>query len=228
MDADAAGNIVEGTLFVFEIEAKILFDPGSTQSFLSPIFAKLIDVPASELEFILTVTTPVGKQVLCSTYYHSCTVKIGDVIIPADLILLDMHGFDVILGMDWLSGHHATMDCFNKTISFKLHRTSLEVEFHGEKRVSQASVISTLSAVKLLRSGCEGFIAFITEDKQSHGVEQIPVVCKFPYVFPEEIPGLPPVREVEFTIELMPGTTPISIASYRMAPVELSELKLQL
>ena len=73
----------------------------------------------------------------------------------------------------------------------------------------------------------KGFIEFITEDKQSQGVEQIPVVCEFPEVFPEEIPGLPSVKEVEFTIELMPGTTPISIAPYRMAPAELGELKLQ-
>ena len=59
-------------------------------------------------------------------------------------------------------------------------------------------------------------------------MEQIPVVCKFPDVFSEEILGLPPVKEVEFTIELMPGTAPISIALYRMAPAELGELKLQL
>ena len=189
------------------------------------MFVKLIDVPTSELEFILTVTTPVGKQVVCTTYYPSCTVKIGDVTFPVDLILLDMHDFDVIIGMDWLSGHYATMDCFNKTISFELDGTSPEVEFHGEKRVPQASVISALSAVKLLTSGCKGFIAFIIKDKQSQGVEQIPIVCEFPDVFPEEIPGLPPVREVEFTIELMPGTTPISIAPYRMAPRELGELK---
>ena len=87
-------------------------------------------------------------------------------------------------------------------------------------------MISALLAIKLLRSGCEGFIAFITKDKQSQGVEQIPVVYEFPYVFPEEIPGLLPIREVEFTIELMPGPTPISIALYRMARAELGELKL--
>ena len=87
MDADAAGNVVEGTLFVCGIEAKKLFDPGSMHFFLSPMFAKMIDVPASELEFILTVTTLVGKQVVYSTYYPSCTVKIGDVTFSADLIL---------------------------------------------------------------------------------------------------------------------------------------------
>lgn len=58
-----------------------------------------------------------------------------------------------------------------------------------------------------LKVGCEGYIAFITEDMWSKGVEEIPVVCEFPYVFPDEIPGLPPVREIDFTIELVPGKT---------------------
>ena len=68
------------------------------------------------------------------------------------------------------------MDCFNQIISFKLDELSSKVKFHGEKTVPQASIVSALSAVKLLKSGCEGFIAFITEDKQSQGVGQIPVV----------------------------------------------------
>lgn len=78
-----------------------------------------------------------------------------------------------------------------------------------------------------MQSGCEAYMAFITEDKHSQGVEDIPFVCEFSDVFPEEILGLPPIREVEFTIELLPGTTLISIAPYRMAPAELGELKLQ-
>ena len=89
-------------------------------------------------------------------------------------------------------------------------------------------IISALKAGRMVNSGCEAFIAFIMEDKRSQGVEEIPVVCEFPDVFPEEISGFPPIREVEFTIELLQGTTPISIAPYRMAPAKLDELKLQL
>ena len=90
------------------------------------------------------------------------------------------------------------------------------------------SVISALRVDKLIRSGCEGYVAFITEDKLSKAVEDILVVCEFPDVFPEEIHGLPPVREIDFTIELVPGTAPISKAPYRMAPAKLKELKVQL
>ena len=72
-----------------------------------------------------------------------------------------------------------------------------------------------------MSSGCEAYIVFIMEDKWSQGEEDIPIVSEFLDVFPEETPGLPPIREVEFTIELLPGTTPVSIAPYRMASAEL-------
>ena len=103
--------MVEGTILVCEIKARILFDPGSTHSFPSPKFSKLIDVPVKDLDYILTVATLVGKQVVCRTFYPSCAIKIGEVVLPANLILLEMYDFDVILRMDWLAGYHATMDC---------------------------------------------------------------------------------------------------------------------
>ena len=86
-DAEAADNLVEGTLLVCGFEAKILFDTGSTHSFMSPNFSKLIDMPARGLEYVLTVSTPVGKQLVCRKYYPRCAIKIGDVELPANLIL---------------------------------------------------------------------------------------------------------------------------------------------
>ncbi|WP_142351208.1 hypothetical protein, partial [Bacillus thuringiensis] len=88
------------------------------------------------------------------------------------------------------------------------------------------AVISAMLAQKYVRKGCEAYLAYVLDDKESEKKpESLPVVCEYPDVFPEELPGLPPVREVEFGIELVPGTTPISIAPYRMAPTELKELK---
>jgi hypothetical protein len=120
VDAEVAGDVVEGKLLICGVEAQILFDPGSTYLFLSPTFAKMIDAPHSKLDSILIVTTPVGKQVVCRTYYPNCSVLLGDVNLPTNLIVLDMHDFDIILGMDWLETCHATMDCFSKTITFRL------------------------------------------------------------------------------------------------------------
>ena len=166
-DAEAADNVVEGALLVCGIEARILFDLGSTHFFLSLKFSKLIDVPAREIEFVLTVSTPVGKQVVCRTFYPSCAVKIGEVVLSANLISLEMYDFDIILGMDWLVGFHAMMDCFHKTLTFKFKETPVEVLFQGERSNPRSGFISVMKADRLLKSGCEGYLAFITEDKWS-------------------------------------------------------------
>ncbi|BBG96968.1 transposable element gene [Prunus dulcis] len=86
-----------------------------------------------------------------------------------------------------------------------------------------------MTAKWLLRKGCSGYLAHVI-DTRDHGLklEDIPVVQEFPDVFPEDLPGLPHHREIEFTIELVRRTNPISQAPYRMAPVELKELKIQL
>ncbi|KAJ8617823.1 hypothetical protein MRB53_014009 [Persea americana] len=120
------------------------------------------------------------------------------------------------------------MNCFSKTITFKLKGEQANLLIQGSKKKNQVGIISALKADRMVNSGYEAFIVFIMEDKRSQGAEEIPIVREFLDVFPEEIPGLPPIREVEFTIELLPETAPISIAPYKMGPVELGELKLQL
>ena len=113
------------------------------------------------------------------------------------------------------------MDCFEKTVRLAIDCSDDTVEFVGERRPPSTRMISAPKAERMMKAGCEGYIAFISEDKKSKGVEEIPVVCEFPDVFPDEIPGLPPVREIDFSIELSPSTTPISKAPYRMAPAKL-------
>ena len=120
------------------------------------------------------------------------------------------------------------MDCFEKTVKLAIDGSNDTVEFVGERRPPSTRMISALKAERMMKAGCEGYIAFISEDKKSKGVEEIRVVCEFPDVFPDEILGLPLVKEIDFTIELAPGTTPISKAPYHMAPAELRELKTQL
>ncbi|XP_074364525.1 uncharacterized protein LOC141705502 [Apium graveolens] len=90
-------------------------------------------------------------------------------------------------------------------------------------------LISALKASKLLSKGCDGYLAFVKDtSKDEPSIEDYPAVREYEDVFPDELPGLPPHREVEFTIELVPGAEPISKAPYRMAPLELQELKEQL
>ena len=92
-----------------------------------------------------------------------------------------------------------------------------------------SNVIYAMQARRFLRKGCEAFLAFVLDSKRGHvNLEDIPVIKEFSYVFPGELPGLPLEREVDLSIEVLPGTTPISKAPYRMAPTEQKELKTQL
>ncbi|KAB2607658.1 S ribonuclease [Pyrus ussuriensis x Pyrus communis] len=147
---------------------------------------------------------------------------------PADLIPLDIVAFDVILGADWLHPNRANIDCYGKVVTFR--RPGLPVvTFVGEQSGVRHGVISALRAKKLLSKGCHGYLAHVVLDEAVPSrIEDVRVVKHFPDVFPEDLPGLPPDREVEFTIELLPGTNPISLTPYRMAPAELRELKVQL
>ena len=90
-------------------------------------------------------------------------------------------------------------------------------------------MIFAMKIWKYVKKGCEAYLAYVLDSKMNDKkVESMPVICEFSNVFPEELPGLLPIREVEFGIELVPGTTPILIAPYRMALIELKELKSQL
>jgi hypothetical protein len=133
--------------------------------------------------------------------------------------------FDVILGMDWLHRHNAKLECRLKEVTLR-QSDGKEVVMYG---ISNAlhNHISFMQAKRLIRKGCEAYLIYAL-DKKELKVEDIETVCDFPDVFPDKLPGLPPDREVEFAIDVVPGSAPISIAPYRMAPVELKELKKQL
>ena len=146
----------------------------------------------------------------------------------ADLILIDLKGFDVIIGMDWLASNYASMDCFYKEVIFRIPGLPVVV-FYEERRRAPLGLIFVISARCLLQKGCKGNLAHVVDTRSSEvRLEDVPVVRDFLDVFPDDLPGLPPEREIDFPIDLVPGTTSISLPPYRMAPAELKELKTQL
>nr|GFB56536.1 putative reverse transcriptase domain, aspartic peptidase domain protein [Tanacetum cinerariifolium] len=127
--------------------------------------------------------------------------------------------------MDWLTKHHATIDCRSYQVIFgDIHAP--EFIYHGSLPGKSMQIISALQARTLLSHGCEGFLATIHDmTLEVPSIHDQPIVSEFLDVFPDELPGIPPVREVKFNIELIPGAEPISKAPYRMVAVELKELK---
>ena len=139
-----------------------------------------------------------------------------------------MRDFDVVLSMDWLSCHRATLDCYKKEV--KLHRPGkLEEKCKGIHRELFSSMIFSMAVQRMLHKGCQGYLAYVVEiGNEGTLVDEILVVREFLDVFPYDIARLAPDRELEFTIDLIPGIEPISIPFYRMAPAKLRELKAQL
>ncbi|GKA67764.1 putative reverse transcriptase domain-containing protein [Tanacetum coccineum] len=174
------------------------------------------------------ISTPMKNHMLIDHEYVNCPLRFDDRIRPANLLPIHMLDFDVILGMDWLASHRATIDCYARTVIFGNVRQP-EFVYHGSSPLKSVKLISAMKARTLISHGCQGFLASVMDiSLESPNIENLSVVREFADVFPDELPGLPPAREIEFGIELIPGAEPISKAPYRMAPVELKELKEQL
>ncbi|XP_050238193.1 uncharacterized protein LOC126687680 [Mercurialis annua] len=204
------------------------FDAGATHSFVSSSFAAKLGVTPSRLLEPLSVSTPLSDCVVVDVVYPSCSVIIHGRDLRADLIVLDVLSFDVILGMDWLSRHFASIDCRGKSVLFGIPGET-PFSFQGEKTETPKNLISAIKAKRMMGKGCQAFLAVVRDLEGGCGdVHSVPIVNEFTDVFPEELPGLPPDRDIEFCIDVAPGTAPISIPPYRMAPAELKELKKQL
>ena len=120
------------------------------------------------------------------------------------------------------------VDCRMKRVTLRTS-SGEEVTFIDERSNSLSNVISATTARTMVRKGCEAYLAYVIDTKRAESsLLDIPTVCDYPDVFPEELPGLPPQREIEFVINVVQGATSASITPYRMAPLELKELKLQL
>jgi len=205
-----------------------LFDPGSDRSYIRDDLTAILDYPISHLSPGIIVHTPLGEHLIRNSVFLGCQLKIKDVILEAELIPLPLIDLDVILGMDWLSSHHAILDCHEKLVIFRRPGFS-ELVFEGKLQTRSLSFISMLTAHKLMRKGCEAFLAFVIDTSLSETkLDDIPIVNEFPDVFPEDLPGQPPNREIDFSIDVLSRITPISITPSRMSPAELKELQTQL
>ncbi|KAM1302325.1 hypothetical protein ACFX2H_013265 [Malus domestica] len=227
-DAQNHPDLIMGTLNILGHFARVLIDCGATHSVISHTFAQMTQPNPTPLGFDLEFAMPRGDKCYVDNVYPGCPVMVDGVVMPANLIPLDIMDFDVILGADWLHCNRAHIDCYEKSVTF--YRPGLpEVTFMGERSGVRHGVISAMRANKLLSKGCQGYLAHVVlNDVVPNSVEEVGVVRHYPDVFPDDLPRLPPDRDVEFSIDLLPCTDPISLTPYRIAPAELRELKIHL
>ncbi|XP_070046426.1 uncharacterized protein [Nicotiana tomentosiformis] len=143
-------------------DASVLFDLGSTYSYVSSYFASYMVVSCDSLSASVCVSTPVGGSVVVDHIYLSCVVIIGSLETSVDLILLDMVDFDVIFGMDWLSLYHAILDCHAKTVILAIPGLT-RLEWKGTLGHSTSRVISNMNAQRMVEKGCLAYLAYIRD-----------------------------------------------------------------
>uniref|UniRef100_A0A251RRD4 RNA-directed DNA polymerase n=1 Tax=Helianthus annuus TaxID=4232 RepID=A0A251RRD4_HELAN len=188
----------------------------------------LLRVSRTKLGKPLTVEVASGNPVVLDSVLRNCQLNLNDHLFPIDLTPMQLGSFDIIVGMDWLAKHHAEVVCFEKIVRVPLS-SGKTLQVRGKKPASSLKLMSCTQARKYLRKNYVAFLAHVTADKgKGKSIQDIPVVRDYQELFPEELPGLPPARQVEFRIDLVPGANPIARAPYRLAPSEMQELSKQL
>jgi hypothetical protein len=197
-------DAVYGTFQLNDFSALVLFYTGASHSFISRVFVDKNNIPTRTIDRPIKISSPRGELVV-AFWCRDLTLGIGKYQFPAHIIVLESQGLDVILGMDWMTTFEGVIDIAKRTITLttpeKKHiRFKSTFELKGSK-------VNSLKGVSM---------------------DEVPIVKEYPDVFPEELPGMPPDRDVEFIIYLMPRTGPIAKRPYKMDIEELKELKKQL
>ncbi|GJR63444.1 reverse transcriptase domain-containing protein [Tanacetum coccineum] len=201
-------NIVTGTFTLNDHFATTLFDSGADYSFVSTTFISLLGLEPNDLSFRYEIEIASGQLVEIDKVIKGCKLEIEGHVFDIDLIPFGHGSFDMIIGMDWLSNYKAEIICHEKVVRIPLPDGKVLIVV-GER--PEEKVILLMSAK--------------ASDKKQ---EEIFVVRDFPKVFPDDLSGLPPIQEIEFRIELIPGATPVAKSPYRLAPLEMEELSGQL
>ncbi|GJY19701.1 putative reverse transcriptase domain-containing protein [Tanacetum coccineum] len=197
-------NVVTGTFLLNNRYASVLFDTGVDRSFVSTAFSSQIDITPTALDHYYDVELADGRIIRLNTILRGCTLNLLNHPFNIDLMPVELGSFDAIIGMDCNQGHEAC-----------LH------------------IISYTKTQEYMLKGCPVFLANVntkeTKDKsEKKRLEDVPIVRDFPDVFPEDLLGLPPTRQVEFQIDLIPGAAHVARAPYRLTPSEMKELSEQL
>ena len=215
VEVTGSDNLVMGYCMIVGVKFCVLYDSGVTHSFVSDACVKLLDLPVCKLQCELVVSTPTSGLVRMSSLCIRCPVEVEGRRYRVNLICLPLQELEVILGMDWLSANHILIDCREKRLLFP---DSEEPE-----------LVSSQGVMKEMQEGAQCFIIFTHLKVEKEEITSvIPVVHEFEDVFQEEVSRLPPSREVEFLIDLVPGIGLVSMAPHRMAPTKLVELKSQI
>jgi hypothetical protein len=194
-----------GIFLVFNQPALILFDSGASHGFISQKFSAKCQQPFYHTKESFMIATPGGK-IATNQLNQSVPISLGSKIFKTTLLILGLEGMDIILGADWMTQHRVVLDVAARALEIR-SPTFGDLALYLPSQDSSRSCAFAMIELPL---------------------KKIPMVYEYAIVFPDELIGMPPDRDIEFAIKLQPGMTPISKRPYRMPPAELAELKKQL
>ncbi|XP_070039360.1 uncharacterized protein [Nicotiana tomentosiformis] len=225
-EAIASDSVITYIVSVCRRDASVL--SSFTYSYVSYYFDPYLGISHDFLSSPIYVSMLVGGSIIVDRVYRSCLVVLGGFETRGDLLLLSIVDFDVILGMDWFSPYHVILGCHAKTVMLAMPGFP-RLEWMGTLDYVLSRVVSFLKAHRMVGKGCDAYLAFVRDvSVYTPTVKLVPVVRDYPNVFLGDLPGMLPIRDIDFGFVMFPGTQPISIPPYRMVPTELKELKEQL
>ncbi|GJT09374.1 putative reverse transcriptase domain-containing protein, partial [Tanacetum coccineum] len=234
-DANPDSNVVTGTFLLNNHYVYVLFDSGADRSFVSTTFSTLLDITPNTLDVSYVVELADGRISKTNTVLRGCTLELLGHPFNIDLMPVELGSFEVIIGMDWLANHQAVIVCDEKIVRIPYGDEVLIVQGDrsGKGKKSKLNIILCTKTQKYIKKCCPNFLAQVTkketEDKsEEKRLKDVPTVRDILEVFPEDFLGLPPTRQVEFQIDLVPSAAPVARAPYRLAPSKLQELSTQL
>ncbi|XP_010667518.2 uncharacterized protein LOC104884540 [Beta vulgaris subsp. vulgaris] len=205
-DADVHPDVISGTFLVNSVPASVLFDSGASVSCVSNSFAKKANLTSSSPIRTL-ISLPSGENYPCLAEHCGVPISVLGIDLPADLKAFSMVEFDVILGMDWLLKYRAQIHCRDQKVTLR-SPCGKRLSCSGVVLKKGVKIVSALKMPRLRQKGEQVFLCMVKDLTQEANLKDIPVVREYPDVFPDELPGIPPEREVEFSIDLTPGTDP--------------------
>ncbi|XP_070015581.1 uncharacterized protein [Nicotiana sylvestris] len=201
--AEALTDVVTGILSVQSHDMYALIDPGFTLSYITPFVAIEFGIQQEQLHEPFSVSTPVGEPITVARVYRGCVVIVRGRDTMADLIELGMVYFDIIMVMDWLYSCFSKLDCRTRTMRLEFPNEPV-VEWKRDNVVLKGRFISYYKATKMIKKGCiYHLVQVIDTDAEAPSLESVLVVNEFSDVFPDELPRIPPNREIDFGIDMM-------------------------
>src|SRR5438105_5497430 len=204
--ATEGAPVMAGMFLTNGYPVTLLFDSGASHTFISTVCVARLNLEFAHTDDEYHIKSP-GGRIVANQYVRDIALNLNGHTYLASPLVIHHHGIDVILGVDWMKQNEVVLDTSVRTISMKTPDGTSYVTLQLANHQIPTGLVHSLEVDPL---------------------EEIPVVNEYPDVFPEELPGLPPVRAVEFSIELLPGTALVFRRPYRMSQNDLEEMKVQL